>query len=163
MDHPVVAHFLKGVTTAFHAGDPDVGNKPAESGNVRLLQDLYRTVISGDFEGGFAAGLADDVVLEIHGPPGLPLAGTWQGPQAVAEATRRNFSLLAEQQPEITSVVAQGDTVIVLGRERGRFVATGRPYEVAFVHEFTFRGGKVARIRELFDTAALLAAAQPAG
>lgn len=163
MDQPAAADFLDSVTTAFHAGDPDAGNKPAEAANIRHLRELYGTVLRGDFEDAYAAALADDVVLEINGPLELPLSGRWEGPRAVTEATRRNFALFADQQAELTSVIAQGDTVVVLGREQGRYVATGRPYDLTFVQEFTFRDGKVARIREVFDTAALLAAAQPAG
>ena len=84
-------------------------------------------------------------------------------PTQVIEATRQNFALVEEQRPEIQSVVAQGDTVVVLGRETGRFRPTGREYEMHWMHHYTFRGGKIQQIRELFDSAALLRAAAPAG
>jgi ketosteroid isomerase-like protein len=59
--------------------------------------------------------------------------------------------------------VAQGDTVVVLGHEKGRFRPTGRDYELHWVQFFTFRDGKLARFRELADTAAFLDAVKPRG
>jgi ketosteroid isomerase-like protein len=69
----------------------------------------------------------------------------------VLEAARNNFQLLEDQKPEIQTVVAQGDTVVVMAREKGRFAATGKEYESYWVQLFTFKGGKVIRIKELAD------------
>jgi ketosteroid isomerase-like protein len=66
-----------------------------------------------------------------------------------------------EQQPEILAVVAQGAVVVVTARERGRYRATGRSYDLHWVQLFTFRQGKVVRVREVFDSAAMLAAVTP--
>ena len=72
------------------------------------------------------------------------------------ETTRNNFAQVEEQRPETQSVVAQGDTVVVVGREQGRFRPTGRSYDLHWMHQYTFKNGKIVRIRELFDSAALL-------
>lgn len=79
----------------------------------------------------------------------------------VIEAARNNFAQVDEQQPEIQSVVAQGNMVVVIGKDRGRFRPTGRRYDFHCVYEFTFKDGKVVSLRELFDTAAMLRAIQP--
>ncbi len=75
----------------------------------------------------------------------------------VVEAARRNSAQIEEQRPEILSVVAQGDTVVVFGRELGRFRPTGREYELHWMHLYRLGGGKVAGITELLD------ALRPAG
>jgi ketosteroid isomerase-like protein len=162
MEHSDTSPLVARIADAFRDGDPAADHKPAETDNVRRLQEVYQAVGQGDFDGGYAERLAEDAELEIIGPDVLPLVGRWQGRAAVVAATRRNFDLLTEQQPELQTVVAQGNSVVVVGRERGRWRATGEPYEIHWVQEFTFRDGKLARIREFFDTAGLLAAVRPA-
>ncbi len=139
----------------FLQGDPEVAQKHGEAKNIRSLQELFRALACGDLAA-FSAGLAEDIEMEILGPPTIPFSGRWQGRQQVVEAVRKNFAMLEDQQPEVQSVVAQGDTVVFLARERGRYRATGKAYEIHFVQFFTFRGGKVIRFRELADSAAFL-------
>lgn len=89
----------------------------------------------------------------------MPISGRVQGRQAAAEAVRRNFGYFDEQQPTILDVVAQGDAVVVTGREQGRYRPTGRAYDVHWVQLFTFRQGKLKQFREIVDSAPLVAAA----
>jgi hypothetical protein len=53
---------------------------------------------------------------------------------------------------------AEGDRVVVLGRERMRVVSTGKVYTVEWTHLFALRDGKIARFQEYTDTAAIIAA-----
>jgi len=69
---------------------------------------------------------------------------------------RNNFAQVEDQQSKIQSVVAQGDIVVVVAYERGRLRQLGRHYEVHWERIFTFREGKVARFRQICDSAALL-------
>jgi hypothetical protein len=94
--------------------------------------------------------------MEIIGPREIPFTGRWSGRDAVAEAVRSNFSRIDEQSPEILSVVAQGDMVVITGRETGRVVATGKKYDIHWVQHFTVRNGKVTRFWELFDSGPML-------
>ena len=160
MTQPMDARFIDTLFEAFHEGDANVASKSEEENNVRRVEEMYRAIARNDFEA-LGESFADDVSLEIIGPPTSPMTGFHQGRQRVVEATRNNFAQLEAQRPEIQSVVAQGDTVIVVGRERGRFRPTGRDYSLSWMHQFTFKGGKVIRIRELFDSSALLGAAGP--
>lgn len=145
-----LASFIDRIDHAFREGDAEVHGKRAEEENVRLLQEQYRALARGDFDA--AIGLYDDdVELEITGPPAIPFLGRWRGRDDVADAVRQNFGMVEDQQPEIHSVVAQGDSIIVIARERGRFRPAGRPYELHWVQLFVFRDGKVIRIREIVD------------
>ena len=152
--------FIDSIPTAFREGDANAMAKQEESDNVLLVEKVYRTIAGGDFAS-LRDYLADEVTLEIIGPTDAPFTGLYQGCNQVIEATRQNFSLLEGQRPEILSVVAQGNTVIVVGRESGRFQPTGREYEVHWMHQYTFSNRKVARIRELLDTASILKVAEP--
>ena len=155
MSHTVDPRFIDGLQAAFHEGDENAANKLEEAENVRQVEDVFRILARRDFDA-LNDILADDVTLEIIGSPATPMAGLTRGRQQVIEATRNNFAQVEDQRPEIQSVVAQGDTVVVLGREQGRFRPTGQSYDLHWMHHYTFKSGKIARIRELLDSAALL-------
>jgi len=152
--------FINTLQTAFHEGDEYAANKLEEAENVRRIEELFRIIARKDFES-LNGILADEVVLEIIGSPTTPMAGLTEGRQQVIDTTRNNFAQVKEQRPEILSVVAQGNTVVVVGREQGCFRPTGRSYELHWMHQYTFKNGKIVRICELFDSAALLKAIQP--
>jgi uncharacterized protein len=147
--------FISTVQAAFHEGDDNVANKLEEAANVRRVEEVFRLIARKDFKA-LDGILADEVTLEIVGSPDTPMAGLTQGRQQVIETLENNFDQVEEQQPEIQSVVAQGNTVVVIGRDRGRFRPTGRTYDLHWMHQYTFEGDKIIRMRELFDSAALL-------
>lgn len=70
-----------------------------------------------------------------------------EGTAEVRNALETNFGSVTDQQPQITSVVSQGDTVVLLGREQGNLRATGERYDVQFVHKFTFDDGRLASVQ----------------
>jgi ketosteroid isomerase-like protein len=154
------AAFIERLLPAFHDGDPNAVAKAPESANVHRLVEMYRAIARGDFPAVLGA-FADDMEMEIIGPSAIPISGRWRGKDEIALALVRNFSLFEDQRPQVQSVVAQGDTVVVFGHEAGRFRPTGRDYELHWVQLFTFRDGQLARFRELADTAAFLDAVRP--
>jgi ketosteroid isomerase-like protein len=147
--------FLQQLDHAFLADDPDATQKSAEAANVKRLQEMYQAIARGDYDalGGF---YADDVVMEIMGPPELPISGRVQGRQAATEAVRRNFGFFEDQRPTILDVVAQGDAVVVTGREQGKYRPTGRDYDIHWVQLFTFDRGKLRQFREIVDSGPLV-------
>jgi ketosteroid isomerase-like protein len=64
----------------------------------------------------------------------------------------------------VEEILDAGDTVIALGRQRGRVLTTGEPVDVPFAHIWTVRQGRLVRGRMFSDTAALcqLVARRPA-
>lgn len=53
---------------------------------------------------------------------------------------------------EVSKMLADEDSVAVVGHTKIRANATGKIYESDFVHVVTFRDGKVTRFQEFFDT-----------
>jgi uncharacterized protein len=155
MNPPIVAQFIERLHHAFEEDDADGRSKAVESANVRRIQQQYEAIARGDFDG-FLDSLAEDVDMEFVGSARVPFAGRYQGRDAAARAVRGNFALVEDQKPEIHSVIAQGDVVVVVAFERGRFRLTGRSYGVHWVQIFTFRDGKVARFRQICDSAAMI-------
>ena len=130
----------------------------AEQENIQTVQDAYAAFQRGEIQKVLNT-LAEDVEWITPGPPEvLPTAGHRRGRQQVAQF----FNLLDEaeeiEQFEPHEFIAQGDKVVALVKYRSRVKTTGRTAESDLAHIFTFRGGKVARFQEFFDTAAAVEA-----
>jgi ketosteroid isomerase-like protein len=142
MEQSIVARLLERLPAAFREDDPAWHQKASESENVSRVREQYEAIARGDFAA-FTALLSEDAEFEIVGVPEIPFVRKSRGRDAILAALRHNFSHVADQQPEILSVVAQGD---VVGRERGRMRESGREYALHWVQQFTFREGLLARI-----------------
>src|SRR5262245_4548505 len=149
----VVERLLQRLTAQPDESDAEVKARRIASDNVAIIQQQYQAIGRGDGEEAVAF-LADDIEMEIVCPPELPLVRTASGRPAASEAIRRNFSMLDDQRPVIERVAANGDTVVVLGRETGRVISTGREYEVQWEQRFLFRDGKIVRFYEIADSVA---------
>jgi uncharacterized protein len=160
MNPEAVNRFVTALRPAFEAADAGAAAKAAEKANVDQIHSAYHAISQGDFEG-FRSALAADVELVLEGAPEMPLAGRWRGRDTVMEASARNYALLEDQRPEIEALVAQGDMVAVIAREKGRIRATGREYEMPWLHLFTFQDGKIARIYSFCDSLSMVEASRP--
>jgi uncharacterized protein len=116
------------------------------SNSQTVLHRAYDAIIQGDFSL-FAESLTEDVELRICGFG--PMDGAWRGRDEVVAATRRNFALVANQKPEVESMISQGDSIAVLLRESGMFKSSGQTYSVRGVQWFTFANGKIKRIDQV--------------
>ena len=157
MNSVTVNHFINQLRTAFEAGDVHATAKTTEAAHVELVQNLYRTVARGDLAA-FLNSLAEDVEFENIGPSVIPFSGRWRGKTEVGAAIQRNFAVVEDQCPEVLTLVAQGDTVIIVAREQGRIRSTGRKYDMHLVQMFTLRDGQVVRFRQIFDSAVMVGA-----
>lgn len=154
--HPTThSRFIDQLEAAFHMGDPEAARKSCETSNVKRLVEQYRAIARGDFQTAIDIW-DDDIDFEMLGPPGSLMAGRWRGKQQVAEAVARNFAALEDQEAEVQTVVAQGDTIVIFAREKGKIRATGKSYECHWVQFFTFANDKVTRFRSMTDTASFL-------
>jgi len=114
--------------------------------NRETLHSIYDAVIRGDFDA-FGEFLTDDVELDIRGVASMD--GNWRGREQVVEAARANFSQVADQKPEIESMISGNNSIAVLFRESGAFKLADRSYRFRVVQWFTFADGKVKRIDEI--------------
>jgi ketosteroid isomerase-like protein len=114
--------------------------------NRETLHAIYDAVMRGDFKA-FGELVTDDVELDIRGVASMD--GNWRGREQVVEVARENFSQLADQKPEIESVISSNNSIAVLFRESGLFKLEGRSYRFRVVQWFTFAGGKVRQIDEI--------------
>lgn len=119
----------------------------------RLYEALDRTDLRA------VAGLCDPAV-EIVAPASLPwTGGTSHGLEGAAACLRRVFPLIEETRFSVTEMRPSGDErMTVVGSWWGRVRATGREFDVRFVHLWTFCDGMVVRAEILTDTADVLRA-----
>ncbi len=122
-----------------------------EGAGTRLAQETYATFAQGDVESVLAVL---DPSITWSTPPSAPGGGTVHGVAEVAAFFGRLGETYAELSVEPERFVEQGDTVVVLGRHRGR-LTTGAALELTFVHVWTLRAGRVVAFEEAFDTGTL--------
>ena len=157
MNPEFVGRFISELRPAFEADDRQVASKAVEGENVSRIRAIYEAIRQGDSTS-FSDALADDVEFELVGPADSPMTGHWRGRDEVLAGSAQNYARLQDQRPELVAVIAQGDQVVVIGREKGLIRATGREYEVPWMHLFTFREGKVVRIYGFSDSHPLIQA-----
>jgi uncharacterized protein len=127
----------------------------SEQQNAALIQSLYDAFASGDVAH-IISRLTPDVDWIVEGPAVIPYAGTYKGPEQVRQSF---FGPLAEgeinQKLTMQPLLAQGDQVAGIGRYTATVIATGKTYDTAVAHFFTVRDGKVTRLHEVMDSAAI--------
>ena len=129
----------------------------SEQDNLRIVQEGYADFARGDVQT-LLGKFADDIEWVIPGSKNNPLAGTYKGRNRVAEFFKLLSDLTEISTFEPREFVAQGDKVVVLGRETGRVKSTGRGFQSDWAMAFTLRNGKIVKFQEYTDTANLEAA-----
>jgi ketosteroid isomerase-like protein len=131
----------------------------SEAANVQTVKSAYAAFQRGDVKT-ILGLLADDVQWEgVKGTEGvLPQAGKRQGHAAVSQffaqvAGTSNFETF-----EPREFVAQGDTVVAIGRYSGTSKPSGNSFASDWVMVFTFRNGQIATFREFVDSAQIVKA-----
>lgn len=119
-----------------------------ETRNVAAVRAMIEAIARDDYEA-LSDAVADGVRLQILAPPDVPFIRSAEGAPAFLDAVRRNFAMIEEQKPVLLSLVAQGEAVVCILREQGRYVEDHRAYDLHAVQEFVFREGKLTRIFEI--------------
>jgi ketosteroid isomerase-like protein len=124
---------------------PHSQSEPARA-HIRTVQAQVEAIARGDYPSVLATA-TPDVTLDIFAPPEFGWILQGAGVEELRRALEHNFGSVANQRPEVTDVFAEGNDVVLFGRERGIVRTTGRAYDVEFVERFTFRDGQLARVR----------------
>ena len=120
--------------------------------NVDLIRGLYEAFGRGDIAG-VLERMAPDI--EWNEAEGFPYAdgNPYRGPDAIVSGV---FARLGTEWDGFAAVPEEyldaGDTVVVLGRYRGTFKATGRRLDAQLAHVWRVRDGKAAAFRQYTDT-----------
>jgi uncharacterized protein len=146
---------MAGVSTRLLDSRPETIEHAAEmtspAQNVAIVQQLYAAFSRRDMPA-IIALLTDDVEWGEPDNPHNPAGGTRRGHQGFLEWA--NIGRAAEDilALDIHKILADHDTVAVIGHEKCLAKPTGKTYESDFVHLLTVRAGRIARFQEFFDT-----------
>ena len=127
--------------------------------NTQVVKDAYAGFLRGDIAA-VLDSLTDDVQWEgVKGTEGaVPQGGLRRGKAEVATFFEQVNSTFAFDRFEPQEYVAQGDTVVAIGRYSGTVKGSGTHTASDWTMVFTFRDGKIARFREFCDSAAIVRA-----
>ena len=120
--------------------------------NVDLVRGVYAAFASGDVPAVLAAMAPD---MEWNEAENFPYAdgNPYRGPDAILGGV---FARLGSEWEGFAAVPEEfldaGDTIVVLGRYRGAFRATGRSMNAQMVHVWRVAQGKVAAFQQYTDT-----------
>ena len=123
--------------------------------DVESLRRIYQAVSRWDVEE-LVSDLAHDIEWSL--PDTLPWGGTRHGHEGVRAFASVSQDHIDGRWADPDDFLDAGDRLVVLGRMRGRARASGRDYEVEFVHVWTMTDGVASRLRAYFDTAPIMAA-----
>jgi uncharacterized protein len=122
-----------------------------------IALSLYQRLLS-EPQTAIATGLARDVVWENPLPDGIPFGGVFEGHEGCARYLTRLVEAIEMEAFSIDDTIAEGDRVVLIGRETSRVKKTGRRYTIGWVHVVQLRDGLVTCVHEYNDTAAMAAA-----
>lgn len=118
--------------------------------NADIIREHYAASDRGDLDG-MLAPLAEDV--RWTEAAGFPYAGTYTGPQAVAENV---FARLQEDWDDYTLAIDElvdgGDVVVGIGTYSGTHRGTGRFFAARVAHVWRLRDGRVTAFEQFADT-----------
>jgi ketosteroid isomerase-like protein len=123
----------------------------------QVIDALYDAMKSGDTARTLSM-LSADVEVVVPGPAGVGAAGQWRGIDGARECFRRLGEGQETEHVEFFERIAEGTTVDSRLHVRAVVKKTGKRFESDIVHIFTVSNGKVIRLLDFFDTAALVAA-----
>ena len=121
--------------------------------NAEIVKNLYAAFARGDAPAVLGAMDAGIVWNEAESFPYAD-RNPYVGPGAVAEGI---FVRLATEWDQFQAlpgeVLDAGETVVVLGRYKGTFKATGKAVDAQFAHVWRLKGGRITGFQQYTDTA----------
>jgi ketosteroid isomerase-like protein len=121
--------------------------------NEQLVRAFYESTVPGHRER-LRAIQSPHVVYDL--PEGMPVAcGHFEGLEDVLERFLTSFYGALDVGFTADEFIAQGETVVAIGRIRGKTRKTSVAVDVPFAHVWTVRDGYLQRMRAFTDTAVL--------
>lgn len=131
------------------------------SASADIVREFYDLFIAGKIEEASKKCLAEDFVLTNPLPDPIPFGGRFVGVGGFGEYLGGILGAIEMEEFVIDEIFAEGDRVVVIGRETSRVKSTNRHYSMDWVHVLRTKDGRVTSMREYNDTAAMRDAFEP--
>ncbi len=132
----------------------------SETENLARCRQNYQATIDGNPHF-FFDSIAEDIEWLDPNLPEELATGRLTDRESVIGAFKRIFDLLEFEEFRVDQILADGDTIVVLGYEQVKVRSTGRRFSNHWAHMHRWRDGKMVQYREYNDTAAIFQAFSP--
>ena len=103
--------------------------------------------------------MTEDVEWFVPGPKEiLPFAGMWKGADGITEFNRLLSATMRYDKTEIKEYIVDGDQVAAIFWGEGIAKATGKPFKSEILRLYTFKDGKIIKVRNFYDTSSYVEA-----
>jgi ketosteroid isomerase-like protein len=128
--------------------------------NLQVIQEMYKNFAEKNMPAVLNC-FDKDVVWIRPGEPAIPFSGSFTGMEGLAKM----FTIIS-QTVKINSlapekIIAQDDTVAVIGSDKADVIATGKSYTSEWVYVYTLKNEKIIHVQVYIDTLELAKAFQP--
>jgi hypothetical protein len=118
-----------------------------------VVTDYLAALRRGDLDA-LRASFRPDATWSLRGE--LPVSGTWTGPDGIIDTflarMMERIDTTKDMSQQVHGVIADGDTAVAEWTTRAT-TRDGQSYENDYAVVFVVRTGRIAQVREYFDTA----------
>ena len=119
---------------------------------LNVVQEMLTAFGKGDMEA-LKKTLSDDTTWVYHGVNGIPYNGTYQGKEGAVKFIMNIMANVDVLDFQVTKIVADQNTVIVLGSEKQKIKSNGEDLEQKWVQVYTVENDLITRLDEYANTA----------
>jgi ketosteroid isomerase-like protein len=119
---------------------------------LNVVQEMLTAFGKGDMEA-LKKTLSDDTTWVYHGVNGIPYNGTYQGKDGAVKFIMNIMANVDVLDFQVTKIVAEQNTVIVLGSEKQKIKSNGEVLEQKWVQVYTVENDLITRLDEFANTA----------
>lgn len=119
---------------------------------LNVVQEMLNAFGKGDMED-LKKTLSDDTIWVYHGADGIPYNGTYQGKEGAVKFIMNIMTNVDVLDFQVSKIVADQNTVIVLGSEKQKIKSNGEVLEQKWVQVYTVENDLITRLDEFANTA----------
>ena len=117
-----------------------------------VVQEMLTAFGKGDMEA-LKRTLSDDTIWVYHGTEGIPYNGTYRGKEGAVKFIMNIMTNVDVLDFHVTKILADQNTVIVLGSEKQKIKSNGEVLEQKWVQIYTLENDLITRLDEFANTA----------
>jgi len=120
--------------------------------SVEVVQAMLAAFGKGDMET-LKHSLSENTVWVYHGVEGIPYNGTYNGKDGAVQFIGNIISNVDILDFKVANILANGNTVVVLGSEKQKIKSNGQVLEQSWVQVYTVENNLIIRMEEYANTA----------